>query len=133
MQLPSTDSLQGGTKFTTAFLIPYQTTTTIQGRSQAALLLPVETQRYPEIYLPGIPMTEGPALGRISYQGSHPRARRIVDSSRMFVDPLTGRPLRYLSTITATIGDTTSVVLKRSHVRFRHDGVASISLPVTFG
>jgi hypothetical protein len=116
-------------RFTTAFHIPVKTVTTIQGRSQTALLIPVETQLFPEVYLPGVPLITGPALGMIRYRGSPHRAKRIVECGRLFVDSLTGRLLRYLSMVTATIDDTTTVVLARSHVRFQYDGVASISLP----
>jgi hypothetical protein len=131
LQLPSADGLRGGSRFTTAFHIPDRTTITIQGRARAALLLPIETQLYPPIVLPGIPLSSGPALGAIEYRGSRHRARRIIDSGSFFVDALTAHPLRYLSTVTAIIDDTTSVVVRRSHVRFWYGDVPSISLPHT--
>ena len=133
MLLPSADDSSGGSRYTTAFHIPILTTITIQGQQHNAIVLPVETQRYPRIYFPGIPPSSGPAPPAIPYQGSLHQASRIVDSGRLFVDALAARPLRYLSAVVATIDDKTSIVLSRSHVCFRYNGVATISLPVTSG
>jgi hypothetical protein len=86
LHLPSADGSSGGSRFTTAFSIPYRTAIRFRRREQASLLLPIETQIHPRIYLPGIPITSGPAIGHFRYQGEHYQARWIVDSACLLVD-----------------------------------------------
>ncbi len=132
-RLPSPEESAGGSRWTTAFPMPELTAITIQGHEHRAIVSPMKTHLLPWIYLPGTHVPRGLRSRHVAYLGVVHRLSRVADSGQLFIDARTALPLRYLSAIVATLEDETSVVLSRTHVRFRYDDAATMSLSVKAG
>lgn len=128
--LLATDGRSG---FDTAFRIRETTSITVQGQKRMATLLPIEVHHFPQLLLPGIRSGHGGRARRVRHKGAWHKPRRIMTNGQLFVDLFTARPIRYVSTAAATLEDATTVVLKRSHVRFWYDTAEEIVLPAEVG
>lgn len=129
MGLPSTDPTTGGVFSTTAFFLPTVTTITLDGREWPVLAFPVETQSHPRLYFPGDPVPRGGAPRSIFYRGEYRRPTRIAEKGTLFVNARSARPLRYVATTNAWTDDDASVMLARTHVRFRYTSDTVIVMP----
>lgn len=128
-ELPGTDPFFGGVFHVINFQIPVSSAITLDGHERQVFLLPVETQLFPRLDFPGDPIPSGPRIS-VRYRGEQHRPQSMKALGQLFVDARTAQPQRYRSTTTATILDDVTVVLERTHVRFRYATEPVIELPV---
>lgn len=129
MGLPLPGRFAGPVGSAITFGVPAWTRITVQGQERWSTHLPVHTQYHPYTIFPGLQVSRGYRPPRISRNGSREVAARMVGSASLYIDHLTALPIRYVATRVATLNDGTEIVLSRSHVRFRYEGVDTIAFP----
>lgn len=128
--IPSPDVPGTGGMGIVSYGFPHTASVRLGAEKRWAVALPVENQIRPYVILPATPPTRGGGRPRtVFHEGQTWFATRLVEQGELCVEGRSGLPIRYVQRGIATIEDGREVVTKRTHVRFRYEGVGEIRLP----